>query len=1118
MAENVEYVQKGFRILHPLLADYVAEELSREYGETWWEKVLSILPDQERDLPKSGGREELAGSLDFANCLRIFDRQWQAVFKRKFSQDYRTWAKELMGVRNKAAHIGGDDFSEGDTWRALDTMSRLCEGIDMEGAEEIRSLLRELRYGSGMGSGNVTRVTIRPGHGEGMAAVLKAPSGERLPSWRDVIEPHPDVAQGKYLNAEFAADLSQVARSEGAFEYRDPVEFFARTYITEGIAGLLVQALRRFDGKDGDPVLQLKTAFGGGKTHSLLALYHMSRGGLPLEKVPVLLPVLARAGVECLPRVNVAVLVGSALNPSRCRLESQIPGIKIHTIWGEMAAQLAVSAGKPEIYDLVKEADKKGVAPGSVALKEVFDACGTCLILIDELVSYAKVLYGVDGLPAGSFDNLIAFIQQITEAASASKNSLVVASIPESDIEIGEGEGGRRALAAIEHTFGRKESIWKPVAAHEGFEVVRRRLFLDCRDEAARDEVCAAFSRMYRENAADFPPETKEAGYRERLISCYPIHPEIFDRLYEDWASIETFQRTRGVLRLMAAVIHELWMANDAGAMILPGSLTMDVPRVRDELTHYLPETWNGIIDREVDGRNSIPYQIDQSASRYGRKLAARRAARTIMLGSAPTVRAQKVRGIEAARIRLGMILPGENIADFNDALNTLRESLAYLYSDISGKRYWYDTRPTLRKTAMERAAQISDAEVEDEIGRRLKKYRRAKPFAELHICPDTSEEVTDEQKVRLVILKTKHAYRQGQERPEAVIGAEEILNRRGTTPRVYRNMLAFIAPDAEGLIFLEKAVREWLAWQSIMADRETLNLDAAQNTETRNNVARSNETAELRLKETYVWLLVPYIDRASDPGRVVWDIDRIGGGTEPVVARAAEKMIQNEQIITTWGPALLKMELDELLWKEEEHIKVRTLWEFITTYGYLPRLADFHVLEETIRAGVCGGEFFALASSYKAGRYEGIKCGTTIFSVSPDDYIVKLPTAQKQLLEESAKTCRRPDLPAEEKREGTMLPEAEAQEVSVRAAAAPSEPKNTRFYLNRKLDNARVGREVQRWMDEVVSLLTSAEGAEVEISLEITARTKKGFPPGTVRAVMENCRTLKADQAGFEA
>ena len=179
-----------------------------------------------------------------------------------------------------------------------------------------------------------------------------------------------------------------------------------------------------------------------------------------------------------------------------------------------MAAQLAESAGRPELYDFVKDADKKGVSPGSEALKNLFDACGPCLILMDELVAYARKLYGVSGLPAGSFDNFNSFIQEITEAARASKNSLVVASIPESNIEIG-GEAGKNALETIEHTFGRMESIWKPVAANEGFEVVRRRL--------AFEENPAAFCARW---APPVPRLQGSGSPRPRVHGIQPDVPE----------------------------------------------------------------------------------------------------------------------------------------------------------------------------------------------------------------------------------------------------------------------------------------------------------------------------------------------------------------------------------------------------------------------------------------------------------------------------------------------------------------------------------------------------------------------------------------------------------------
>lgn len=1133
MLENYELVQKGFRILHPLMAGYIGQEFSRVYQNGWWQEVLDALSDQ-NDLPVSGNYGDLIDSLDVMNCLRLIDRRWNEVFRAKLSLDYRTWSKELVGVRNRAAHIGGQDFRKQYAERALDTMALLCEAFDAEGVEEIRALYRKLRYGSEEGSvaAAATAVSAPKKVSRVNDGVMTKSFGQHLPSWRDIMEPHPDVAEGRYRAAEFAADLAQVSRGEGSIEYRDPVEFFARTYVTEGMSGLLVESLQRLSGQGGEPVIQLKTAFGGGKTHSMLALYHMVRGGIRIDHIPSLKPILERAGIGTLPKANVAVLVGTALDPTRKKNPANLPRYTVNTIWGEMAYQLVTSAGKPDLYAIVSDSDRRGVSPGSEALKTLLNACGPCLILMDELVAYAKKIYGVEGLPAGSYDNFITYIQEITEAARASDNSIVVASIPESDIEIG-GDAGKTALEAIEHTFGRMESIWKPVAANEGFEVVRRRLFLDCKDPAARDMVCNAFSRMYQENAADFPMEAKEVEYRNRMVSCYPIHPEVFDRLYGDWATLERFQRTRGVLRLMAAVIHELWMSDDASAMIMPGSIPLNAPNVRDELVRHLPDTWNSIIDYEVDGKDSIPYQKDKAILRYGQKLAARRVARTIMLGSAPStsaLRDQTIRGLEAPRIRLGVVQPGESIADFNDALNTLHGSLSYLYTNQNGTRYWYDTKPTLRRISEDRASQVPDAEVETEIVSRLRKLRRGNLFAGLHICPSSSNDIPDEQAARLVILRPEDTFRRanGKDSGKALDTVVRYLNTRGTSPRVYRNMLAFVAPDQDKLHDLQTEVKRFIAWKSILSDKDDLNLDGGQVREADGSLKRCNTAVETQIKETYCWLLVPYIDQYEDLKTVQWEISNLGGGVEEIVSKAQKKMIQGEQIIQKWAPAPLKMSLDELLWKDSDTIAVKKLWEYLCTYCYLPRLANYSVLEDAIVNGVHSTEFFGIAAGYSGERYIGLKLNETIYSVNMSDLLVKPSVAMKQIMDE-----QKQEKPGSgdwsEGRGGYGEHGADngMGNPSLEAGGTPGqtgdtaknngEPRNTRFFMAARLDNTRVNKNVNDYVTEIIQHLMRVDGAEVELTLEVSVKAPKGIPASTVRTVSENCRTLKVDDFGFE-
>ena len=1123
---NYEIIGQALALLRAPLSGYILQQLQTisayKINDAWWrEGVLATIRD-ERDYARLAALTDYAerqDAMDVSVCLSLMIGHWPNLFKYRLPNSARSWVSEIRDVRNSWAHFSGTDFTEKETIRALDTMALLVGEMDGDVQAEIQAMIRTLQYGSAKGSVAITSNGADVGAGKKSLGVMQSTPVKGLPCWRNVIEPHPDVAQGRYKNAEFAADLAQVARGEGAYEYRDPVEFFSRTYVTEGMKGLLVQALRRVCGKDGEPVIQLKTAFGGGKTHSMLALYHLLRGRAPSSRTPNIKEMLVAAEMDRPPVCRVAVLVGTALDPSKSKRLQNFPGITINTIWGEMAAQLALDAGNPKLYDIIKESDKKGVSPGSETIKNLFDACGPCVILIDELVAYAKKLWKVDGLPAGSFDNLISFIQEITEAARASQNSLVVASIPESTIEIGEeGSGGQQALQAIEHTFGRMEAIWKPVAADEGFEIVRRRLFLNCKDEAGRDAVCQAFSQMYQENSSDFPTDAKEVDYLQRMRSCYPIHPEIFDRLYEDWATIERFQKTRGVLRLMAAVVHNLWMNQDGSLLIMPGSLSLDVSNIRDELTRHVGDNWNAIVDHEVDGKTSIPYQKDQEIPRFGHVMAARRVARTVMLGSAPSTRQDTIRGLETSRIRLGCVQPGENIATFNDALSTLQTALTYLYSNPSNDRFWYDTRPTLRKTAEDRASQRSNEEVEMEIERRLRQIRKERPFSRVHVCPESSMDVSDEQDIGLVILKYKDTYKRNDPKDIAIQTAENILNTRGMSPRIYKNMLAFIAPDQSMMSALREEVKRFLAWTSIKEDSVDLNLDEAQKRETENNVNRSNQIVEARLLETYCHLLVPYIDREVDLKTVVWDEISIRGGTDSIIAKAARKMQQNEQLITRWAPALLNMQLENLLWQDRNELNVGELWKLLCTYCYLPRLASFEVLQTCIQNGVNSEDYFAYADSVSDGRYIALKYNQYVGFIDRSGYIVKQVVALKQKAADAQKAADpqpswsvQPDTPTDSPVTHGPAP------VSPVVTPQPPKPQNCHFEMITTLDSTRVVKNIGNLMDEVVNHLMQVEGANVEIKLLVEATMPDGTPVTTVRTVTENCKTLKVESFGFD-
>ena len=259
--------------------------------------------------------------------------------------------------------------------------------------------------------------------------------------------------------------------------------------------------------------------------------------------------------------------------------------------------------------------------------------------------------------------------------------------------------------------------------------------------------------------------------------------------------------------------------------------------------------------------------------------------------------------------------------------------------------------------------------------------------------------DVSDDQDIGLVILNTRQVYKSVNDRDLAIQAAGDILNTRGLSPRIYRNMLAFIAPDSNNAASLREAVKMYLAWVSVRQDSEDLNLDAAQVREAQSNVARWDQTVAARLQETYCHLLVPYIDREIDLKTVVWDELNIrGNGQDSIVTRAANKLQQNEQLITQWAPALLTMQLDDLLWRDANEINIGELWKMLCTYCYLPRLANFDVLQQAIQVGVNSQDHFAYAEGLGDGKYIGLKFNQYVGFIDRSGYLVKPLAALKQL------------------------------------------------------------------------------------------------------------------------
>jgi hypothetical protein len=829
------------------------------------------------------------------------------------------------------------------------------------------------------------------------------------------------------------------------------------------------------------------------------------------------LTVMAEADMKTLPKAKRVVLVGTKISPSTPSTKPD--GTVVRTLWGELAYQL----GGKKAFKRIEADDQKATSPGDT-LRELFNEYGPCLILIDEWVAYARQLHDQSDLPAGGFETQFTFAQALTESAKLVKNCLLVVSLPASDTgasphtqaddaEVG-GVRGREALDRLRNVIGRVESSWRPATAEESFEIVRRRLFEPLagpENFKQRDVVARAFADLYRAQHAEFPPECRDSEYETRLKAAFPIHPEIFDRLYTDWSTLLKFQRTRGVLRLMASVIHCLWEKGDRNPLILPCMIPIDDPRVQFELTRYLSDNWVPVIEKDVDGPNSLPLRIDSEVANLGKLHATRRVARTIYLGSAPTAAAAH-RGLEDRRVKLGCVMPGEVPSHFVDALRRLTAAATYLYQD--GPRVWYSTQPTVTKLAEDRAEQLKrdPDKMAMELDRRLRRdLGKTGNFSRVHPMPRTSAEVPDDLDARLVVLGIEDVYTK-EAGNAAEIAAKSILETRGNTPRIYRNTLVFLAADKVRLQDLDEATRKYLAWESILDEKESLDLSPfhVRSAETQKTAADSAVTA--RLPETYQWLLLPTQSSAQSP--IEWQALRLSG-SENLAVRASKKIVNEELLIPGLGANRLRMELDRVpLWREN-HVTIRQLVDDFARYIYLPRLTDSAVLINAVHDGLTlltwSEDSFAYAERFDeaAGRYRGLRGGQNVSISESDTGLLVKPEVAKRQIEQETKA--RGDLPvsATEETEERQREGAKAEKTAV----APR-----RFHGTVELDPERVGRDASQIADEVIAHLTGLIGADVRVTLDIDAKIPSGASEQVVRTVTENSRSLKFQQHGFES
>ncbi len=1124
---NKDALIKVMDIYRDAMRPFLVHHLRQVPGKRVEEAIKQALRDNQanqfdQNLQSGRSVEESIDINDFPELVRV---HWRDVFSNRFPGDRSIQNRlyEIKTIRDEASHPGASDLDEEKTrvhmYMVADVLGKIGRTEEKGEVEKVRDDLFVHPEPQAAPQGEQPQAT------QGSFEEISTQRASELRPWRDVIRPNEDVTEGRFRQAEFAASLQRVydgrARDN---EYGNPVSFFNRTYITPGMRALLINTVQRLNGTGGDPVIQTKTGFGGGKTHSLIALFHLVRHADILIDPPSgsdsstsreIQSILSEAGFNEHPSGlgEIAVLDGTHLSPTdQKKTETEDP---LNTLWGELAYQLAGQSG----YEIVREAARTGIAPGQAQLDALFEHVGPCVILIDELVAYCRNLEN----PERTFT----FLQALTQSVTANKDAALVVTLPEHDEEAG-GERGMQILETLSRLFARIEAVWEPLAVNQAFEVVSRRLFGEVMNPDERDRTCEAFSRMYSNNRRNYPQGCGEQAYLERMKACYPIHPEIFERLYSDWSTLTQFQRTRGVLRMMASCVSYLYRQNDSSPLIMPANLPIRDPAMNSEFDRLLPGNWGPVIS-EADSDGGRTDRIDET-ERFARAGgAAKRIARTVFLGSAP---GGALRGIDERQVRLGTTQPGDRVASYNEALLEMSKELHYLYS--SDDRYYFHAEENLNKVATDRALQFSDTEVDRYIIDLLNSdVRRNNRDVIVYanggaVIPDNS------QVVRLVILPPDKAInsRSAETNDAEAEARRALLTNANDGNRIHRNTVLFLATKRDEARTLRQAVRNFLAWQSITQirngdDRRIAGLTGERANQANTGLRNADGAVRTALVSAYRWGLAPSQPDPQDATRIQFSELRTNVSDQGEIVNAAfSRFVEEEALVDKISPVALARMLQQRVWENPvygDHIDVNALWEMLTSYIYLPRLRNRAVLQSCIEDGVVAGTFGyardynAETDEYRGLRYEGPLHDPALGMVINENSGGVL-VAPGRAAEEKQKEA---DRQANETRDEDNPPAPGPYSVNPinGGDTGPDDlpPPGPKMLLPRRVRASKTVEgdlsldDVGNLRNDIIRVLRDG-GGDVTVTITIEASKDDGFDEGVTRPVRDNSRQLGLD------
>ncbi len=742
-------------------------------------------------------------------------------------------------------------------------------------------------------------------------------------NWYTVAPPHDDIKQGHFDESVFAAKLGDVVSGDAPPSYDDPYAFFRSTYLTKGLKNLLQRVHRKLSTGQGAGVLQLKTPFGGGKTHALILTYHYLTSG---ERVSELLP----DSVQPL-SANVSTTVGTDANP----LEGfEHDGVHCRTLWGEIAYQL----GGEETYSDVENNDQSRIAPGADLFKEILEPLQPFTILLDEVLEYIVRARGIEVTDSTLGSQTRSFINELAEAVSKIDRGVLLATLPSSEQE-DFGERKEHNLAKLQKAYDRSNSVETPVQGKEIYSIIRSRLF-ESPDEAKVRSVVDRYLKMYHKNEGDLPSSATDGEYREKMELAYPFHPEVIDILYEKWSTFSSFQRTRGALSLLALVVEDLYQREESIDLILPGDVNLSKPAVRQKFLRHIGGEYEGIIDSDIAGDNAKSQRLDDENKSWGHM--AQRNATSIFLHSFAADQSEQ--GIELPQIRLDVSRPDTPIPMVANVLHEQRNELWYLNNE--GQAYYFSNVPNLNRVVIDKKNQVQRPRIRKELKTYIQKELGNK--LSTYLWPSSGDEIPDNTELKLAVLDPDETYQDRDLR--------RWVDKKGQSYRTYKNTIIFAVPNSDRHLRFEDEIKDYLALQDIadgIAKGEQSVLEEQQE-EVKRRIDDLTDEFPRKVREMYQIAKVPVMNGDS--------LEEIDFGDPPVGRENLDTWFRRKLASQMHGKILSGPPSARLLQSKflrtQDEIALSDILDQFYRNPDLPALDDADLIAETVTNGVRDGSF----------------------------------------------------------------------------------------------------------------------------------------------------------------